>query len=400
MTLRIPPSRQSLAAAKQKLKQDFKPLLPLYRKLRRSAYFLSWVIPALGRVGSRTPSTGRRVLMVYDTSSQPFSLGDILVAQEASLILCQRHGIAKVDFALLFDPSSPAAADPVFKIINEENVFYHLASLLPVAQVNQYLGSVLLYNSAQQLHRLIADNPDMYEVWPPAWVQGTRQYLNRYIFNTLLREHYQRHGALPRLTCRPFLQKWATDFFAAHAAGRVPVTVNIRNNKYFHHHRNSDIAAWCAFFTECQQRYPVAFVLICALSEIEEQLRSVPNIVIAKDHGTSIEQDMALIQGSAIHMGAGSGPATMAWFNDKPYLMVNTDLRNDPFYEHEGMVEVMQDGVQRFWFALPGQTIVGGRETPEMLATAFATMWPHIEPEKWKVPPGDGTTAGVSSWLR
>jgi hypothetical protein len=90
----------------------------------------------------------------------------------------------------------------------------------------------------------------------------------------------------------------------------------------------------------------------------------------------------------------------MAWFDDKPYLMVNTDLRNDPFYEHEGMVEVMHDGVQRFWFALPGQTIVGGSETTEMLLTAFAKMWLHIEPEKWAIAARSNSFEAVSSWLR
>ena len=46
-------------------------------------------------------------------------------------------------------------------------------------------------------------------------------------------------------------------------------------------------------------------------------------MIVAKDHHTVVAEDLALISTSAIHMGASSGPASMAWFNDKPYLVVN-----------------------------------------------------------------------------
>ena len=392
--------RQFLQGAKLGIKRFLKPLLPLYRRLRRAVYFLSWMIPPLMQLIRRTSGVKRRILIVYDTSSQPFSLGDILIAQEASLILCQRHGIQKVDFVVLFDPHSPASSDPVFKAINQENAFYHLASILPIAQVNPNLGSLMVLNSAEQLSRLITDNRDVYEVWPSAWTQGTRQYLSPQIFNTLLHEHYQQHGSIPQLTCRPFLRKWATVFFETHAAKRVPITVNIRNNKSFHQHRNSHLAAWTAFFADCEQRYPATFIVICALSEVEEQLRHLPNVVIAKEQGTSIEQDMALIQGAAIHMGVGSGPATMAWFNDKPYLMVNTDYRQDPFFQHDGMVEIMDDGLQRFWFSQPAQSVAAGRESLELLAAQFAKMWLCVNPQDWTSADHRSEHDGVSSWLR
>src|SRR5882762_3010025 len=81
---------------------------PVYRPLRRVGRFLTWVIPSLGGLLS-TPPSGRRVLLIYDTCSQPFNIGDILIMQEGSLVLRARHGIDLVDFAIVYDPKYPAA---------------------------------------------------------------------------------------------------------------------------------------------------------------------------------------------------------------------------------------------------------------------------------------------------
>ena len=90
----------------------------------------------------------------------------------------------------------------------------------------------------------------------------------------------------------------------------------------------------------------------------------------------------------------------MAWFNDKPYLMVNTDYREDPFFQHDGMVEIMSDGLQRFWFSQPAQSVAAGRESTELLAAEFTRMWLRVNPEDWASAAHDAGRAGVSSWLR
>lgn len=374
---------------------------PVYRPARRVARFLVWIFPSLSRLILPTASSERRLLVIYDTTSQPFNIGDILLLQEGSLVLREKLHLDLVDFALVYDPKHPASSDPVFSNITDANALYHLASILPVAQVNQYLGSLFLFNSHRNLQRFIADSADIYHVWPSAWKFASREYLYYEVFNNLLYNHYKEHGSVPHLSCRQFLVDWAQGFYQKQVYPQVPITVNMRNNKAFHAHRNLRLDCWLEFFKNCETRYPAKFVIICARSEIDDRLRECPNVIIAKDFHTGIEQDLALIHASAIHMGAGSGPVSMAWFSDKPYLMVNT-VYGPEYFAHPEMIRQEEENVQRFWFASPLQRITGGIETTELLINKFAQMWASVETQCWRSRANleEHSECEVPTWLR
>lgn len=372
---------------------------PVYRPARSVVLFLPWLIPALGKLVSG--ESERRLLMIYDTSSQPYSIGDFLIMQEAAIVLREKHRLDLVDFALVCDGRKPAPSDPAFAGINKGNALYHLASILPVAQINEHLGSVFIFDSKAQLHRHISDNASAYQVWPTAWQFATRQYLHYAIFNDLLMDHFKAHGSLPRLTCRSFLVEWAQRFHREHVFPAVPVTVNLRNNKNHHPDRNSNLDCWLEFFRHCETRYPVKFIVICARSEIDERLERCANVIIAKEFHSGIEEDLALIHTAAMHMGAGSGPVSMAWFNSKPYLMVNT--RFERGYAHPGMIIQEEVDIQRFWFAGPMQRISPRPETVDLLVRQFALMWATIDLKFWESQAGispDAVNATEKLWLR
>ena len=377
-------------------------LRPFYRPVKRLARFMVWAMPTLSHLLGPAREADR-VLIVYDTSSQPFSIGDLLIFQEASILLCEKFGIRTVDFALIYDREDPASSDPVFKTrVTQDNFLYHLASVIPVVQVNQFLGSIFVFDSRAQLARHVTENLERYVVWPSGWNLSSREYLSPSVFNQLLREHYERHGSVPRLSCRPFLRDWAIGFYRDHLSARVPVTVNLRNNPGWHLDRNSRIDSWITFFKDCASKYPAVFVIICARSEVDDRLRQCENVVIAKDHDTGVEQDMALIHYSAAHMGASSGPATMAWFNDRPYLMVNTEFKAGEFFSGEGMVEQVEPGLQRVWFSSPMQHVAAGVETAELLITRFAALWSAVDLALWSgaEAPTSPEPIAVTSWLR
>ena len=368
-----------------------------YRSIRRSVGFFRWAYPTLGNVLSSTQSKERRLLAIYDLSSQPFSIGDILVIQEASLVLRERHHADMVDFALVYDPKYPASSDQAFASITQRNVMYHLASILPVAQVNQHLGSLFVFNSHLHLQRFIADSADLYHVWPPAWQFAEPKYLYYTVFNDLLYNYYKEHGRIPRLSCRQFLIDWAQAFYREHVYSQVPITVQVRNIKAFGAHRNLNLECWLEFFHHCEERYPVKFVIICALTEVDDRMRQCPNVIIVKDYHTSIEQDLALIHTAAIHMGASSGPGTMAVFNTKPYLCVNTDL-----VPHLYRDMIREDGFLRFCFAGPLQRYAVGPETIELLIAEFAKMWAAVDVASWRssVNLEDKLGSEPLTWLR
>ncbi len=366
------------------------------RSIRRSVGLLRWACPALGGPFSRK-RLNRRLLMIYDLSSQPFSIGDVLIFQEASLVLRATHDLDKVDFAIVLDPKCPHSRDPSFSSITEDNYTYHLAGILPAAQVNQYLGSLFLFDSHRRLHRFIADNGDLYHVWPKACEFASREYMFYNVYTSLLRTHYNKHGSLPCLSCRPPLIRWARAFSREHVYPDVLVTVNLRNNARFQFERNCNIDAWLEFFEHCMGRYSARFIVICADSEVDHRLRGRPNVLVAKDFRTNIEQDLALIHIAVAHLGSDSGPAAMALFSTKPFLIVNSTLSWLP------VPGKIRDGAFfRHFFSNSFQRFAVGRETAELLIAEFARIWEAVNVNAWQESVGTNSSLPDSSlsWLR
>ena len=378
--------------------------LSVRRPMRRMQWFMAWVMPRLRGVVWGREVRPQRVLVVYDTSTQPFSVGDILVCQEASLVLCERHRVDVVDFAILYDPEKPVVESGTFAaVVTSENVMYHIASLLPLAQVNQRLGSFFVFNSRDQIVRWMADSADQYHVWPSGWQVGARVYLTSVVFNDLLVEHHRQHGRIPNLSCRPYLREWAAGFYREHVGVKTAVTINLRNNPAWDVCRNSDMESWLALFRYCESRYAVSFVIICAKSEIDARLRECGNVILAKDHLTSVEQDMALIDMSAMHMGAGSGPSTMAFWGSKPYLIIDNGYNTESdFYQRPNMIERIDDRMRRFWFAGVQQRIALGLESGDLLIQEFQELIRGVDVDAWasSIEPGKTGAKGLNSWLR
>jgi hypothetical protein len=344
------------------------------RRVKTGAALLRWNLRSFSRLAGPGGLSGeRRLLMVYDFSTQPFSIGDILVIQEASLVLRLAMGLDRVDFALVYNPASPVVPDPTLAHYDPESFLWHLPNVLQAAQVNPHLGSVFLYDSHRRLEEFAAGHLHLYEIWPPLSQYAYGEYLYYRVFNEVLFEHYERERTLPRLESRGPARAWATGFLQRHVGSDIPVTVQLRKNPY-NAARDMDNDSWQAFFQFCQGRYPAKFLVICARDEVDARFRRCPNVVIAKDHCTSVEQDLALVDAAAIHMGATSGPGVMAIFSAKPYCLFKSDLRVD---RYKG---ITQDGSRHaLFFAAPAQSFLFGPETPDLIAGEFARMWEVIE---------------------
>ena len=345
-------------------------LCSIKRKIRRTRAIWRWVaaamLPGLFRKGV---SARTRLLLIYDFSSQPFSLGDILIFQEVSLVLRNTYGLGAVDIALVYDPARPAVADPAFAYVRPENFLFHLSSILPAAQVNPYLGSLLLFDSHRRMESYIADNMEDYYVWPSLSDYASREYLFYDCFNRLFADYYSKHGTLPSLSSRLAVSSWAQQFLELHAASVVPVSVQLRRNSATPK-RNSDYESWIRFFRYCENRYPVKFIVLCSHSEIDPSMRELPNVVIAKDQHTSLEQDLALIEACSMHMGPSSGPGTIALFNSKPYCMFGFDVSLSLL---KGFIE--EEHRIRYFFSAREQYWIRQTETYGLLIQEFEHMW-------------------------
>jgi len=344
----------------------------LGRLLRHVARLVRWSAQSLNSNWQEESQSAKRLLIIYDFASQPFSIGDILMFQEASLVLRERYAIDRVDFAMTYDPANPVVPDPAFSAIGPANFLSHLPTALQAAQVNPHLGSLFLFDSHNNLEDFASRNLARYMIWPPLSRYLKHEYLYYHIFNEILFPHFHEFGTVPALTSRSYARDWAEKFIRDNVKSDVAVTVQLRRN-YANPARNSDYEAWHTFLKQSENRYPVKFIVICNRDEMDPMFGDLSNAIFAKDHFTGVEQDLALIEVASMHIGASSGPGVMAIFSSKPYCFFNSGMLLD---RYKGLIQ--EGNVSRLFFASPQQRFVQERESADSLMFEFNRMWSSL----------------------
>ncbi len=328
----------------------------------------NWPISVQGSVPVDAPQS-KTLLVIYDFISQPFSVGDILTVQAASLVVSEEEQCESVDMAMVFDKHRPAIRGPAYSHINDETFFFHLSSILPAAQVNPKLGSLLLFDSHQKLEKYLADNLGRYKIWPKISDYSSREYLFYNCMNGLFPTYHQAYGQIPQLRSRGPAAKWANAFLDQHnPSGKRTVSVQIRHNIQ-NPSRNSNYSAWEKFFTDVSTEYQAIFFVVCGPSELPTKWRSIKNVVLVKDFHTTLEQDLALISACDCHMGASSGPGMMAILGQKPYRMYGYD-------GDAGRLTCLRaDGARQYFsFSAKNQYLIRERETSALLKEGFLEL--------------------------
>lgn len=323
--------------------------------------------------GEVTFKPASRILTILDYAIQPYSIGDFLFYLMGSMVAAEAAGLAKVDLCILSDLSR-RHADPVMRNwVNPGNHHARLMSILPLVELHPRLGSVLVFDSVAEMNAHLAKVGRTHQLWPSASLLKERKYLS-YDILKMVKAHHERHDTIPQFVFRPSLAEWAPAFFHRHAEGMVPVTVNLRNNPQFGGHRNYVPAAWQNFFARCQNSVPVKFFITCAASEVDPSLRQLPNVVFAKDHQTTLLQDLALIRHSAFHLGCCSGPAAFVMFQQHPYHIFNNDMLPH-LPKWEGSLVLADNGELLCSFRQELQTLGVIPETAEGLWHQFEKIW-------------------------
>lgn len=322
------------------------------------------------RMGSKPPPAPA-LQVVIDFAVQPFSIGDLLVYLNGSLVAAADCGAERIDYCLLSDPDVPRS-DPIMALLATRDTHrQRLLELVPLLQLSPCLGAVHIFDRwAECLAHLDARGGG--PCWPPRAAFEARRYMYYDILQAV-HGHHQARGQIPRLRFSEATAGWARAFLAERAPGLVPVTVNLRGNRRFHDHRNSDLAAWRGLFLACQA-LPVRFFVTCAAWEVDEGLRSCGNVVFAKDAHTDVIQDLALIRHSAFHIGASSGPASIPIFDERPYYICNADVL--PHLHHYGGA-LVREGEAEVRFAWAGELQRMGvvPETTPLLVEQFQRIW-------------------------
>lgn len=291
-----------------------------------------------------------KLLLVYDFSSQPFSVGDILSFNEMALCLCKENDIEEIDFVFTYNPRQPVQRVSAFQHITKDNFNLYLPKLICVPEINPLVKSVRVMT-----HEEYSGMPKQgYRIWPGLL---SSEYLFYPIMEHVL-SHFKKYRSLPHLPCHEKLVQWAHEF------GGDYVSVQLRRNSH-NSKRDSRFMAWKDFMqNEPEQR----FVIIGERGEIDDRLR-MPNVIFSKDHKTSVVEDLALVYASRFHMGATSGPCVMAMFSDKPYVLYNSQRGQD------GAAGFVYEGTKgRFIYSRPNQWVRTDKESPDLLISDYEEM--------------------------
>jgi len=238
--------------------------------------------------------------------------------------------------------------------------------------LNPHVGSFFLFDSYNQLEDFIADNGEMYHIWPgfKEYVARHKAYADNFDF---IQDFYREHGFIPHLDCRRSTLEWAYTFYNKHVRPDFPVVVHARNNPPSGGFRNARLDAWLEFFKFCKDKFGVKFVLIGAAGEIDERFRHLANVLVAKDYWTTVEQDLVLAYSALMYLGSSSGPSTMPIFSQTPYLIFGYVPSNETVPQRGGFV-----------FATDMQKLIWEPETGDILIEEFSNLFCRVDKSDWE----------------
>lgn len=318
---------------------------------------------------------------IYDLKVFPWDVGDPLIFVEILNVLKIKHKADAVDVCVIYDRDSPGYREKNNLKCNltSENAQDYMFELLPLFSTCQYPGSIYQFNSRREFRRFLRMNIRRYEVFPPLGQQLGE--VDIYRWRGILRpimEFYDIHKYIPYLRIGRRDECWARWLYARNLPeGAVSVTLSLKGTM----HRtecNADPSIWLSFIDRCKVNFPeVVFFVVGLREEVFEGLRDRSNVIIAKDFGTSIIEDLALIRSSLMHMGTSSGVNVIAMFSDLPYIMTQLSL-----YTY------LQHGIkpdEKFSFMLDTQKIfsVNTAVTTEFLFNEFKETYLSLDKDKW-----------------
>lgn len=323
-------------------------------------------------------SGGRFALGLYDFSYGPYALGDALTWSMNLACLAADRGCAGVDQILFIDPKRPASRYQPF--ITGLTAPAAIDALLPAFLCTPGLRSLKVLRDAPSFHAFLWRQGLRRPMWPSLW-----QHLNRkldQVSHFRINAFWRRHGFLPKLGAPRGHDGPAADYLARHAAGRLVVAVNLRQSARAplpaNLFRDSPAAEWQAFFEVMARRHrDVLFLLLGGYGEWDRMLLRLPNLLVPRQDGLGLGEELALVARADLFMGTSSGFAAMATFADRPYLITKVEHLFARYVE-------VPVGAPHYPFGKPYQRLLWEEEDRDRLLAEFEAlreMLPELLPE-------------------
>lgn len=325
---------------------------------------------------------GKRILGIWDFKALPWSIGDPLVFVEMLSILKIRHNAEAVDICVVYDRDNPGGnRDRLWgSNITSENAQDYMLEFLPLFSTSPYLGSIFQFSSRREFHYFLKKNSERYDIFPPLGqhLGETYNYYGGAPNVVDINKFCKDFGYIPHLKIGGREKGWARYFYLTHLEEKaVPIALSLKLTSHAMS-RNADKNVWLSFIDKCKMDFPeVIFVLLGLREEVFDGLRDTPNVIIAKDFGTSIMEDLALIRTSFLYMATASGVTTIALFSDLPYLIFQIptfSLRQSGLKSGEALS-----------FATDKQKLFDDtiRVTPELLFDEFKKLYSKLDRNRW-----------------
>ena len=266
----------------------------------------------------------KRMALVYDLVGQPLAIGDFLILLQAGLSQAFREKINGIDLFIFYNPEHPFGKNKNLKKLNyKDKILSRIFNIMPLVEFNFYIKNIYVVDSISRLNTFIDKN--YYSLVFPS---KNKIYSEVYLFYEILENIFSSKwfSSTPKLKPSNNLSKEAKFFFNKHAEKSIRVTVNLRNNKSYDVHRNALLIEWINFFKYCHDKYNATFFILSSKEELDSRLLNLPNVIVTRQFYDGIEKDLSLIFHSDIHIGSSSGPSTIAWFQNKPMLIINSHM--------------------------------------------------------------------------
>jgi hypothetical protein len=191
-------------------------------------------------------------------------------------------------------------------------------------------------------------------------------------------DFHKSNGYIPYLRIGELGTSWAHDFFLRHIKpGTIPVVLSLKRTIHSQS-RNADPDVWLPFIDRCKSSFPeVTFVLVGLRGEEPPGIRQYSDVIIAKDYGTTIMEDLALVQKSFMYLAPASGVSNIAVFSNTPYLIFQE--------ESVSMKKYNLASGENFCFSTEHQKLFDDtfRMTPDFIFDEFTKLYNKLDREKW-----------------
>lgn len=324
-----------------------------------------------------------RLLGIWDFHNLPWSIGDILVFVETLSVLKEKHNHSVIDLCVLYDNYDPIGRRKFGTAnINSDNAQDYMLEFLPLFSTCPDIGSIYQFNVCDEFLRFLEINTKHYKGFfppPSKLIDYNLSDVSNIATLSFMQKFYEERGYLPRLRIGERDSGWANLFCLEHLhKGVVPVSISLKMTRH-RPESNADPKAWLTFIDRCRVAYPeVVFIVAGLREEVFCGLAERPNVIISKNYGTSIIEDLALIRSSAMYLGTNSGVNIIAMFSDMPYLITQFAIKTLTMH---GL-----NADEQFNFQADNQKIITEdiKVTPDLLFLEFGKIYSTIDKEGWR----------------